>query len=717
MWKLIKKEFKAWKKGRKVEKDLIAQRNVAEKLDGYIDDFLNGNIEKVRIHAKKPELVGKKIIWQFWQQGIDESTPQLVRTCFESVQQYKGDYEHIILSKATLNDYIDEFPDYVWKKFGTGGFDFPKIANLVRLYLLSSYGGVWLDATILLTAPIPERMLNADFFALQRSDTPPADVQRFTKFDPTGLSWSERNLVRMQNAFMIAKPHHKIIDDLISIHLAYWKCEAHINHYFFFQILFFRMMLHKEWADLNCEIVDYADFHRLLMGEFEPFDKTMYDELTARWSIHKLSLYWARKEQQGKVPKGSFADVLVNKKIKMNPKIYASKNITKYIQHEVKNRFIKSGLKIRCVQNGVIAVGKTSSYFGVFDKKGIFVKESFSLREGKDQRIPHNDVLKNPVYFDFDVVYLGDLSTHFGHFLLEHWDRAYAFLDTKYQNMKFVMTNDRRIDPIPEFVTELARLLGIPSNNFFIISESTKFKNVYVPEQGFRIPQFSTKEFGDIYIKTANNVKKQYNFDNIYVSRVALENRKVYGEEKIQSIFEKNGYHIIFPEQLSIEEQIAYMKNCKSLAGCAGTALHLALFMPEGGNVIQIKRNSITEDNCGTQYLITKTKGLNLVFIDASIEKIKTHHFDNYAYPQIIGVTENMKRFFDDNQFAYSLKDIEFDTDTWNAYIAAITTCKSRFVIYVLHKIVKYSSCFIPNRLKRQNFRKRMKKSFGIEQF
>jgi hypothetical protein len=314
LWKKIKKEHKAWKKARDAKKDIPLQQKTAGKLDGYVADFLSGKTEKFTAVAKKSELVGKKIIWQFWQQGIDENTPKLVRTCLDSVEKYRGEYEVIILSKETLNDYIDELPDFVWKKFDTGGFVFPKIANLVRLYLLSAYGGVWLDATIYLTAPIDERFLQMDFFALQRSETSPTDLKIFTKFDPIGLSWEPASYVRMQNAFMIAKPHHKIIDDLLSMHLEYWKKEKKIGHYFFFQIMFNRMMQHDEWKKLNCEIVCYTDFHRLQIAGFDRFDRTLYDEITARWNVHKLTLYWAKKWAKNKIPVGSFAEFIINKK-------------------------------------------------------------------------------------------------------------------------------------------------------------------------------------------------------------------------------------------------------------------------------------------------------------------------------------------------------------------------------------------------------------------
>jgi hypothetical protein len=299
------------KKARKAKRDLPVQAKVARKLDDYVTDFLSGKIDRVITVAKKPELVGKRIIWQFWQQGIDDNTPKLVKVCLDSVKKYSNGYEVIVLSKQTLNEYIDELPDYIWKKFGTGGFDFPKIANLVRLQLLSAYGGVWLDATIYLTKPLDEAWLRKEFFALQRSETPPPDYRIFKKFDPIGLSWEKASYVRMQNSFMIAKPRHKIIDDLLSIHFEYWKREAHINHYFFFQIMFNRMMQHEEWRSLNCDTVDYADFHRFLIAGLDRFNPKYYDEVAGRWGVHKLSLYWARRWEMKRIYPGSLAEFLI----------------------------------------------------------------------------------------------------------------------------------------------------------------------------------------------------------------------------------------------------------------------------------------------------------------------------------------------------------------------------------------------------------------------
>jgi hypothetical protein len=135
-------------------------------------------------------------------------------------------------------------------------------------------------------------------------------VNLFTKFDPIGLSWDQASYVKMHNYFIIAKPHYKIIDDLLSLLFEYWKNEAQINHYFFFQIMFNRMMQYDEWKKLNCEIVCYSDSHRLQIAGFDRFDQKIYDEISALSGVHKLTLYWNKK----KIPVNSFADVVINGK-------------------------------------------------------------------------------------------------------------------------------------------------------------------------------------------------------------------------------------------------------------------------------------------------------------------------------------------------------------------------------------------------------------------
>src|SRR5215510_114603 len=184
----ISKITKQIKNIKKAKKNISLQNAVAQKLDNYIADFLSGKIERFTAVPKKPELVGKKIIWQFWYQEINEITPKVVISCLNSVKKNSAGYEIIMLTGKNITDYI-ELPNFVWGKFNTGGFNTTKLSNLVRLYLLSAYGGVWLDVTIYLTNQIEEVWLQKDFFALQHTEIPPHDANIYKKFDSLYFRW------------------------------------------------------------------------------------------------------------------------------------------------------------------------------------------------------------------------------------------------------------------------------------------------------------------------------------------------------------------------------------------------------------------------------------------------------------------------------------------------------------------------------------------------
>jgi len=302
------------KKARKAKKDIHLQNVIAEKLDNYIADFLNGKIARFSAVPKKPELVGKRIFWQYWHQGINDGTPNIVANCLNSVKKHSAEYEIILITDKNMRDYI-ELPDFIWEKLNKGGFNLTKLSNLVRLYLLSAYGGVWIDATIYLTNPIDEHLLQKNFFAFQRSETPPLDADIYINFDPLYFSWNPAIQVKMLNSFMIAKPNNKIIADLLSILLEYWKKEPQTGHYFFFQICFNRMMRNDEWKNLNCSIVSDTDCHTLQIVMKDKFDKHLYTEITAKSNIHKLTTYFERVLKKKRFLDGSFYDVIMNGKI------------------------------------------------------------------------------------------------------------------------------------------------------------------------------------------------------------------------------------------------------------------------------------------------------------------------------------------------------------------------------------------------------------------
>lgn len=398
-------------------------------------------------------------------------------------------------------------------------------------------------------------------------------------------------------------------------------------------------------------------------------------------------------------------------------KIYANDKYIAYLKRCTRRYYKEQEPEVEVVPNGIIANEHGNGY-GVFDKKCNFVKSSIQNHKGRKGQFVPKINCDNIEYVNSDAVYLCHCGkNNFGHFLVEYINRAWCLSDKKYQNMKIVIVNEIGCEKINDYIYVLLGLLGIKSKNIILLDKTTRFRNVYIPSPAFDISAYYTDAARCMFDNIAKNTPdKNEQYDKIYLSRTAMPaDRHTYGEKTIQKIFKKNGYKIIWPEKLPLVEQIALVKNCKYLAGCAGTALHLAWFMKPGGTVIQIKRNTAMQDNADTQYLINTVKGVDSVFVAASVERAKTEHYS--LTPQIIGMTKYMKQFFDDNNFAYNEKDfIEFDKEL-AAYDKALKNCKMQtFSTKRIKKyFIKYMACFVIGRGRRDKFRKFLKKLLKYE--
>ena len=367
----------------------------------------------------------------------------------------------------------------------------------------------------------------------------------------------------------------------------------------------------------------------------------------------------------------------------------------------VKSAIVKSHCDITDVPMGYITVDRTNETFGVLDSEHMFVHASVSTRGDHKLHLPRATVASNTPYVDADAIYCygGWKFFHFGHFLLECMNRMYPVLDSRYKNCKYVFTVlDMR--PVPEYVYQVFDLLGVPRENILVINQTTQFRTVYVPEQSFDIWRYSSTAYARLGQKLSRAVGPGARHDKVYVSRLKLGARKTFGEELIQKIFEKNGYTVIYPEQMSIRDQIAAIKNCKYLAGLAGTALHLALFMRPGGAVIQIKRNTGADDNASTQDLINRCVGLDFVLVWASTEDVPSIHYT--ACPQIVGPTQYFREFLDAMNFQYSADDLVPDAGVLAQYTAALSeykrTLDSKFVYQLKKLIIRMVGIMIPMR-------------------
>lgn len=144
--------------------------------------------------ARAPVGAIPPIIWAYWQGG---TPPLLVRRCFENWRRLHPHFEIRILDERGVLQYLPAIPAAL------DGALPAKRADWIRLELLRRHGGIWLDASTVLTQPLD--------WVLQQQARTGADfvgyyLQQFT-------SVPERPVV--ESWFMAAPPASPFIADLL----------------------------------------------------------------------------------------------------------------------------------------------------------------------------------------------------------------------------------------------------------------------------------------------------------------------------------------------------------------------------------------------------------------------------------------------------------------------------------------------------------------------
>ncbi|MCR4917468.1 MAG: hypothetical protein K5912_00815, partial [Alphaproteobacteria bacterium] len=144
----------------------------------------------------------------------------------------------------------------------------------------------------------------------------------------------------------------------------------------------------------------------------------------------------------------------------MNTVIYSSDKYKKYFAKAVKPKTNRT-LKIIKVNQGIVFPYGRPSEIGVYDTDCKYVRASDVMEfAGKHKKyMPH---AKQTDYIDEDVLYLGDMHWHFGHFLLEHLGRLWPILNKNFSKMKCVIMHKSIMEGKNDFyIYELLKLFGI----------------------------------------------------------------------------------------------------------------------------------------------------------------------------------------------------------------------------------------------------------------
>ena len=92
-------------------------------------------------------------VWVLWWQG-EVNMPQNVRICYNTLKYYCNGHKVNLLTKDNYKNFVS-LPDYILKKAEKKAISITHLSDILRISLLFEHGGLWLDATVLLSAPLP----------------------------------------------------------------------------------------------------------------------------------------------------------------------------------------------------------------------------------------------------------------------------------------------------------------------------------------------------------------------------------------------------------------------------------------------------------------------------------------------------------------------------------------------------------------------------------
>jgi capsular polysaccharide biosynthesis protein len=258
---------------------------------------------------------------------------------------------------------------------------------------------------------------------------------------------------------------------------------------------------------------------------------------------------------------------------------------------------------------------------GVYDEDNVLVEGSARVRGTNPQpdREPDRAELETAVRDSRSAYYLGRGGSHFGHFLLETFCRAWAFEKCGAERVPVLQTS------VPDYAHSLYRLVSEKlAEQIQIVSATTRFANVLVPRPGFVLKREAYREYKNLCVRLAERVTSQRGVPSdqpVYLSRSGLpsnERRALLGERRLEGLLESHGIRVVRPETLPIVKQIKLFNKHKWIIAPMGSACHGRLFAKHSTNLVMLCRSDFTTNfalcdrlSDGMAYYVNVISGLS----------------------------------------------------------------------------------------------------------
>lgn len=211
-------------------------------------------------------------VWVCWWQG-ETDMDELTSCCLRSIRHSCLNANVIVITKNNYSKYIS-IPQHIIDKLNNGTITITHFSDILRMNLLYSYGGLWLDATMYVSKEIPEEIFRASLFSQKG--------EKFGSF-VSNCMWS---------GFFIAGFQYSLLFDYMkTMFAAYWQNENKLIDYYL--IDYFISIGYELIPEIKNHIdnVPYnnPDLYALEAVLNNEYDELLWSKMNLDTSFYKLS--------------------------------------------------------------------------------------------------------------------------------------------------------------------------------------------------------------------------------------------------------------------------------------------------------------------------------------------------------------------------------------------------------------------------------------------
>ncbi|WP_454811536.1 glycosyltransferase family 61 protein [Labrys neptuniae] len=254
-----------------------------------------------------------------------------------------------------------------------------------------------------------------------------------------------------------------------------------------------------------------------------------------------------------------------------------------------------------------------------FGKWGVFDLQGTIIRDATDYKGPQNEDLvqvpEMPCSLDnvvdggvSNVIFGGRINLYYGHFLFETLPRLWSVAQHGLGGRKVLVQAQWPMDQWinHHFVQVFLSALGIQRSDIIQCTRPEIYHDVEIAlpclrQNAWVYPQATQELFTRIGSNILGDAPRNANSTPVYISKTKLTHKisGIVNEIEIENILKEKGVDIVYPETMSIKDQLLLFRDREVILGTVGSAFHSAGFAQSQARQIMIAHGERVNPNYG----------------------------------------------------------------------------------------------------------------------